>query len=178
MPTFQLWDHPQLPLVMATAETRRRDRDKSGFRPRYVVEITSRDHADDVIRMLDDAMGEATRAHGVYQARYDDVRAAYGALLASAGPPPRNAWDLAFRAGALLLGAAVLALAVSARLVMTALSLAFCALRGRSGAHVMLELHVITALTSPHGLVRRLWGYALNPYGRARRGKRHEPDNT
>ena len=81
---FCLYSHPQLPLSRASVEPKRRDETKDGFQLRYIVAISDANQGDHVISLLDDALGASTRAHGVYQAKYEDVHAAYKTLLDAA----------------------------------------------------------------------------------------------
>lgn len=159
MPYFSIFDHPKLPLVVVRLEKRRRDVDKDGFRLRYVLPLpsnTDEGHADDVIDLLDGLMGARTRSHGVYQAKYEEVRAAYGSLF-----PPEESDDTneLLRAGALLLAVPIGAVSAVALVAVTFGFLIFAAFRRQSGFAAMAEYAILCEIVDARPLVHKLLLY-------------------
>lgn len=161
MPYFCFHDHPQLPVVHVTVRPSAVRQTKDGFRLRYALKIPAEleAHGNHVIGEIDSRMGRATRAHGVYQARFEDVIAAYVGLLKEAGPakPPR---DLALRqlalVAALLLTAARCAIMPAAFIGWTIV----VAMRHHTSAlRVMAETAVIDHVLDWRPLIWRLLHY-------------------
>ncbi len=149
-----------MPLVQITVEDRQRlVPDKFGFRPRYSLPIESKPHANDVVSTFDRLMGFRTKAPGVYQATYDEVRGAYQTLLDEVPPDRMRPYlrTLAFFGAMtlLLVMCFVLPFALFGFLLMTAL-------RRQSGFEAMYEGTILWRLLDWRPTIRRLLDYALN----------------
>jgi hypothetical protein len=163
MPLFCIFDHPQMPLVRISVEKRRRDHDKFGFRLRYVLEISDdqEGHAEHVISLVDDAMGKATKAHGTYQAKYEDVRAAYGELLDAARPPETVPWHDVLRPVALALAATLMVGMIVLIPPATVLFLFVSAIKRQSGLAAMAESAIIWSILDWRPTIYRLIRFGL-----------------
>ena len=160
MPHFCIFDHPKMPIIRVSIEPRRRDETKDGFRLRYIVQVASADHADDVISTLDDLMGKQTRAHGIYQASYDAVKAEYDGLLRDAMSDAPLDWSPLLRAAAVVAGV-VLTIGMSIILPCAVLLWLFVsALKSQSGLTAMAESAVVWSIFDWRPFIQRLFHYA------------------
>lgn len=159
MPLFVIRDHPKLPVVVARIEKRREETDRDGFRLRYVAKIPE-GHADaarTVIEMLDDRMGKATRAPGVYQAKYEAVREAYSEVLPVPAVRKRPLW-LRCLAGATAF-ALIFGMIACLTFVVPFL-LFFGAIKKQSGFAFMAEVALVTDFFDWRPTIARLIDYA------------------
>lgn len=163
MPVFSIYDHPQMPVVMVRVCKRRENSTKDGFRLRYCAELSakSEEHADDVISTLDEAMGTATKAHGVYQAKYDDVRRVYEGLLNSVGSSSGGPTDTGLlRALALMAGICLTIAMVVIVPMVTIFWLVVCAFKRQSGLVTMGETFVMGNIFDWRPLIHKLFHYS------------------
>ncbi len=162
MPHFCLYDHPQFGLVNAKVTKRREDTTKDGLRLRYIVELdeAGQNNADNVITMLDDAMGKRCKAHGFYQAKYEDVYAVYKDLL-DASIRENTPLDTGLlRAAALMLGVALTG-AMCFLLPMVILAwLIICAFKSQSGMLTAAESAVVWTIFDWRPLIHKLFAYS------------------
>jgi hypothetical protein len=161
MALFCIFDHPNLPVVRVSVERRRTDVTRDGFRLRYMAPIApdSEAHADSVISMLDDDLGRRTRGHGVYQAKYDEVRAAYGLLLAEAGPEPTDFWQESLRAGAIVLAVALTVTMAFVLPITVFMWLIISAVKRQNGLVAMAEASVVWSIVDWRPLIHKLIFY-------------------
>jgi hypothetical protein len=159
MPYFCLLAHPQMPLVRATVEKKPRRETKDGFVLRLSIPIPEEwlEHADGVISELDTAMGKATKAHGVYQARYEAVLDAYRGL--DRDPEPFDASPV-LRPAALML-ALGLTVGMCALLPGAILMFLFVtAFKKQSGFATMAEATILWSIFDWRPLIRKLLVYS------------------
>ncbi len=158
MPFFDVYDHPQMPLTRIVVEDRSRPVTKDGFRLRRSVDLahSSREHGLAVIALVDAAMGAKTKAPGVYQARYDEVRAAIEALPRRPkpfDPHPYLRWP------ALAAGIALTAAMCVAVPIVTVMFLIVSAIKRQSGFAAMAEATIIGSIFDWRPFIHRLFRY-------------------
>lgn len=157
---FCLYSHPQLPLSLASIESKRRDKTKDGFELRYIVAISDATQGDHVISLLDDMLGDATRSHGVYQARYENVHAAYKTLLDAAMVPEGINWTPMLQAAAMIAGIS-LTVAMCVLLPMAVIFWAVISMFKRQGGiTAMAETAVVWSIFDWRPIIHKLFHYA------------------
>lgn len=156
MPYFVIQTHPQLPLVVAKVVQRKpKSTDKDGFYTRYIAAVDDQatEGAEAVIEMLDEAMGDARKGPGVYQASYEAVRSAYGEIIASRQAPRHHvAVRIASGVAALLL-----TIAFTAAVTLGTIAWLFVsAFKKQSGLLTMAETAVLWSIFDWRPLIRKL----------------------
>lgn len=160
MPFFCISDHTQLPLVRAGIEKRRPQATaKDGFRLRYCAEVSESalPGAEQVLEMLDDAMGSATKAPGVFQANYETVRHQYQLLLDAAPKAGGRPTWLRYLALALALALALTMAAIIPWVIF--MYLFFAAFQSKSGLLAAAEASFIWSIFDWRPTIRKLVNY-------------------
>lgn len=163
MPFFCISDHPQLPIIRVLIHKKMpKPIDKEGFRLRYTttdLPETAVQGAQLAIEALDESMGPRTKAPGMYQAKYDEVRRAYQAILDKA-PKPRGRPILLRIAAGLL----AIALMFAMGFCLTGgiiIWMVVCAFKHQSGLLTMAETAIVWRILDWSPTIRFFGRYAL-----------------
>jgi hypothetical protein len=159
MPYFCIFAHPQMPLVRASVEKRRKDLTRDGFALRYSVDVSDQppEHCEQVIGLLDAALGSRTKAHGVYQAKFEDVMSAFEGLPRDPPPTDHSDWLRPFA----LMAAVALTVGMCVLLPLAVIFWMFiAAVQRQSGLVTMAESAVVWSILDWRPTIHRLIHYS------------------